>query len=178
MLEKFLTNKNDLKLIQWLLKHPFDFYTASTIGLDIGLNPKELAESLHTLALYNMIIEEHDLNGDATYFNIKLNTDSNIVKALFELNTALEDYLYTDQMFDNTDMDELQNQIDQVANRLDDEHVEEMVDKIKNWRTDLPEPKNWAEQVMHDNIAKELEQMEESGELEDFIEFIKNINKM
>lgn len=171
MLANFLTNKNDVKLAQWLLNHPFDFYAASTVGLDIGLSPRELAESIHTLKLYDILIEEHDLNSDATYFNIRLNTDSDISKALFELNHALESFAINPSDSFGFDMADIEKSVD----GYDQEDLDRISNQIKNWRDELPEPNNMAEMMLHSAITDELEMLERNGELEDFVNFVKNL---
>lgn len=174
MLVKFLTNKNDVKLAQWLLNHPFDFYAASTIGLDIGLTPKELAESIHTLKLYDILIEEHDLNNDATYFNIRLNIDSNIAKALFELNHALEDFAIDASDSFDFNIDDIKKTVD----AYDQEDFDRISNDLRNWREKLPDPNNMAEALLYSRITDELEQLERNGELEEFVDFVKNLKKM
>lgn len=174
MLVNFLTDENSMKLAQWLLDHPSDFYAASTIGLDLGLSPKELAESLHVLKIYDMIIEEHDLNDDATYFNIKLNKNSEITKALFGLNHALENFAMNPENFFALEAHELQT----VVDRYDQKDLDRISSQIKNWREEIPEPQNMAEAMLHSVITDELEQLEKDGELEDFIDFVKNLKNM
>ena len=195
MIEYLFTDEKTVIVLNWLLSHPTGYYSIATIAFDIqdtieaSITPKEMAEILHTLEIFDVINVKEETPSEPPMFIpevfVQLNLDSDIVDAVIKLDGSIERYVI-DFMVDSNFSAEYHEvskhpfarKAHQRLKDLDKNQCCEIAEDIKNWRNNMKEPKNPLDKIMYDEIKEAFEELEENNEFQDFVEFVKNAYKL
>lgn len=188
MIDKFFTDAKQLAVIQWLLNHPFGEYSVATVAAElkkeyeIEFTPSDMGDIIHSLMLYDIVQERHSFEGG--YFDIKINIDSPIVKALSDLDHAIEQYvinfdidnkLFND--FGTIPEHPVHNNLKKMVGEFKSADVDKTIDRLKNYKNWEVETDNPITEIMYKDLVQNLQALEESGEFEEFLDFVKKIHR-
>lgn len=187
MISEFFINEKQLAIIEWLLNHSDNYYDVVSIAMDIRetneieITPKEMSDILYQLLLYDVISEKHSISYDDASYEIKLNSNSPIVKTMRQLDKEIDKYVldfYVDNKMsknygtpsEHPLLNDILNPMNLSGKRYDPEVIENF---LLNWRDNLKEPEDPIEKIMYHDIVNGLQELEQNGEFEDFIKFVK-----